>query len=281
MHILKSLGILLLTSITFLACNTGSPTFDTYYDHASQIPVDQALIDTYLSTHYYNEKDGNIWTIGSGSEATGAMPTDQQIALSADARLKTISGIVANDIDDTYTMYYFELEKGSNTTTGSPSTLDNVFVNYTGMLLDSTVFDSNIKYPIWLSLRSEVAGWSYGFQKFNGGDIVNLSDGDVEFVNYGKGFLIFPSGLGYKNIADSGIPENSPLVFKIELHNVYLTDDDFDSIFSKNEVTIDASGNTTLFDTDGDGFYDYIDRDDDGDGILTKNEPLNYLVKTK
>ncbi len=47
-------------------------------------------------------------------------------------------------------------------------------------------------------------------------------------------------------------------------------DDDGDGILTKNEL--DEDGNP--LDTDGDGIYDYLDADDDNDNVLTINESL-------
>lgn len=47
-------------------------------------------------------------------------------------------------------------------------------------------------------------------------------------------------------------------------------DDDGDGILTKDEL--DANGNP--LDTDNDGIFDYLDTDDDGDGVLTINESL-------
>jgi FKBP-type peptidyl-prolyl cis-trans isomerase FkpA len=108
------------------------------------------------------------------------------------------------------------------------------------------------------------------------------------YENYGEGYLFIPSGLAYGNRAQSIIPQNSPLVFKIELHDVNFADHDNDGILSSNE-DLDGDGNVKNDDTDGDLIPNYLDADDDGDGILTKDESLtedtdgdgipNYLDK--
>jgi MYXO-CTERM domain-containing protein len=48
------------------------------------------------------------------------------------------------------------------------------------------------------------------------------------------------------------------------------TDDDGDGVLTKDELG--AGGAATAQDTDGDGKKDYLDTDDDGDGVLTKDE---------
>lgn len=51
------------------------------------------------------------------------------------------------------------------------------------------------------------------------------------------------------------------------------TDDDNDGVLTIDELMFDASGNP--IDTDGDGLDNYFDADDDGDGVLTINEDVN------
>jgi FKBP-type peptidyl-prolyl cis-trans isomerase FkpA len=246
------------------------------FDHEAQIPIDQALLDTYFETHYYNPLDEAIWTIGT--QGDGALPLEEQLPLSDDPKLKTIEGIQANATETDYTLYYLQTVSGSDIEEKRPSKLDSVFVNYSGMLLDSTVFDSNTKYPVWFSLQTLVSGWGYGLQKFKGGtkavpaDEEYISEEDFVFKNVGKGYLFFPSGLGYRNSSSSSIPANAPLIFELELHQVKMIDTDSDSLSDKEEVAIDASGNITFIDADSDGFSDHLDKDDDDDGKLTIDE---------
>ena len=102
--------------------------------------------------------------------------------------------------------------------------------------------------------------------------MVTEANDDFHYDNPGKGYLFIPSGLGYRNSSQGAITANSPLVFKIALHDVNLVDSDLDGVPSKYEYTVEENGKITVVDTDGDGFNDYLDRDDDGDGILTRTE---------
>ena len=265
-------------ALFLFACDTdpvNSNVVDNF-DHEGQIPIDQALLDTYFETHYYNPSDEAIWSIGA--QGDGALSLEEQVPLSEDAKLKSIAGIQANGTETDYTLYYLKTVAGSDVEEKRPSKLDSVFVNYKGMLLDSTVFDSNTKYPVWFSLQNTVSGWGFGFQKFEGGtkavptDEEYISEEDFVFKNVGKGFLFIPSGLGYRNGSSSLIPANAPLIFQLELHLVKMIDTDSDSLSDKEEVVIDASGNVTFIDTDSDGYSDHLDKDDDDDGKLTIDE---------
>ncbi len=60
--------------------------------------------------------------------------------------------------------------------------------------------------------------------------------------------------------------------------NYYDDDDDGDGILTRNEVPLDENDEPIFTDTDGDNTPNYLDNDDDGDGVLTINESLaNYL----
>jgi len=81
-----------------------------------------------------------------------------------------------------------------------------VKVAYTGYLLNGEQFDKSSTDGITFSLNNVIAGWQQGIPKFKEG---------------GNGKLIIPSALGYGSSATGSIPENSVLVFDIELITVY------------------------------------------------------------
>lgn len=99
---------------------------------------------------------------------------------------------------------------------------DTVRVNYTGRLLDDTVFDSSIEQiardngvyreggryePILFAngYGNFLSGFEFGISRMRAGE---------------KATIIFPSGMGYANQARPNIPPNSPLIFEIELLSV-------------------------------------------------------------
>jgi hypothetical protein len=77
--------------------------------------------------------------------------------------------------------------------------------------------------------------------------------------------------MGFANIPQNGIPQNSPLIFRIKLFASRIVDHDFDGIPSFME---DLNGNFNINDddTDGDQFPNYLDTNDDADLILTFDE---------
>jgi len=251
------------------------------FDHEAQIPIDQDSINKYLAYHYYNTKDSIFWTIGAGSEATGALPVADQLPLNKDSNLDSIEGIDANGTVADYKMYYYEIAGGidnGNEGFSSPSPVDSVFVKYAGTLLDSTVFDSREDYPVWFMLPNTIQGWARGLPKFKRGTFETDIDEDFIFHDSGKGYLIMPSGLGYQNGGTGLIPANSPLIFRIELNDVKLIDTDLDMVPTKFEINYDLAGNITTYSTDGDTRDDFQDVDDDNDFTLTRDEVLNEYV---
>jgi len=254
----KNLLIVIAVGTLIFSCSKNNNTTSTF-DAAQQSIDDDATLVEYLQTHYLNDTDGGIWTITNGET-----PLMDQVAT---------ENITKNDI--AYKLYYLKEVEGVG---DSANKLDSVLVNYTGMLLDSTVFD-NPKKSRWFDLTSILysggaSGFAYGMENFKGGEKIINPDESFYFVNSGKGIIFMPSGLGYGNINQSIIPKNSPLIFQITLNAVNESDHDNDTVLSKDE-DLNGDGDLRNDDTDGDGVANYLDVDDDNDGILTKNEDAN------
>jgi FKBP-type peptidyl-prolyl cis-trans isomerase len=87
-----------------------------------------------------------------------------------------------------------------------PKPTDTVKVNYTGALIDGTVFDSTDKHepvaPAEFALDQVIPGWTEGIQKISKG---------------GKIKLYVPPSLAYGDDGRPGIPPGSTLVFDVEL----------------------------------------------------------------
>ena len=104
-------------------------------------------------------------------------------------------------------LYYVIDKKGNGPL---PKAGQNVTVNYTGKLLDGTVFDSSLKpgrqpFSFPLGQGQVIKGWDEGIALFPVGS---------------KGRLFIPSDLAYGPQGNGGIPPNSPLVFDIEVISV-------------------------------------------------------------
>ena len=248
----KNILFILAVSAVIFSCKKDDD--NASFDAAKQALEDDVTLVDYLQKHYLDEADGGIWTIKNGE--TSLM---EQVE---------VQNITKNDIS--YKLYYLKLSEGVSI---SPSRVDSVLTTYTGMLLDSTVFDSR-STMIWLPLTGVIDGWSYGFTNFKGGTKVLNPDESFYYENTGKGYLFIPSGLAYGNNGQSVIPPNSPLVFQINLLDVNIADHDNDGVASYLEFPI-GSDDYKTFDTDKDGIPNYLDADDDGDGKLTRDEDTN------
>lgn len=248
MNIKYIISFLILGLIVFSCSKDDNKVFD----HAAQAVIDEEALVKYFNTHYLDNSDGIIKTIKSGQT-----PLTNQVS----------SKVVVKD-EISYKLYYLVQNVG---TTKSPTRVDSVYVKYSGILLDSTVFD---KGKSWFSLSNLIEGWRYGFPLFKGGTVVINPDESFNFVNHGKGILFIPSGLGYQNRAQGIIPENAPLVFYFDLYDVNESDDDNDLVANYKE-DLNGDGEVIDDDTDGDKIPNFVDIDDDGDGILTRNEDIN------
>jgi FKBP-type peptidyl-prolyl cis-trans isomerase len=80
-------------------------------------------------------------------------------------------------------------------------------VNYTGTLIDGTVFDSSERQgkPVEFALNKVIAGWTEGLQKISKG---------------GKIKLYVPPQLAYGDEGRPGIPPGATLIFEIELLDI-------------------------------------------------------------
>jgi len=87
-----------------------------------------------------------------------------------------------------------------------PAPADTVKVQYTGKLVDGTVFDSSVQRgPAEFALNGVIPGWTEGIQKINKG---------------GKIRLYVPANLGYGDNGTQGIPPASTLIFDVELLDI-------------------------------------------------------------
>ncbi len=90
-----------------------------------------------------------------------------------------------------------------------PKATDTVRVNYTGTLVDGTVFDATSQHqpvePSEFPLNGVIAGWTEGIQKINKG---------------GKIKLYVPPQLGYGDEGNQRIPPGATLIFEVELVDI-------------------------------------------------------------
>jgi len=239
-------------------------------DISTQYALEKDSIIEFLQTHFYNYEDFEN------------LPNNSSVELLID----TISGDnsdkiplydqVSNlmiDVEDEnsemipHNMYYIINREGNGE---SPTVADSVFVAYKGLTLDNNTFDVR-NTPIWLDNTSVVRGFKELTALLKRGDISTNLNGTYSLTNYGVGLVIMPSALGYYENSAGSILPYSPLIFQINLNTFNTTDHDYDGI---NSIDEDLNGDHIFAndDTDEDNIPNYRDSDDDGDGVLTKDE---------
>ena len=124
--------------------------------------------------------------------------------------IKRIEGYISeNNLDgflSTEKGLYYKLLRDGNST--FPISGDTLSVEYIGKFLDGSEFDrSNTDQPFEfvLGMGQVIEGWELGLTKIDEG---------------GSGILIIPSGMGYGQSSSGSIPENSVLIFRIDLVDV-------------------------------------------------------------
>ena len=272
MNLNKFAFIYLFIAVFAVSCendDNGSIDIEPPRDRAEQESDDQAALDAYLDTHFYNYEDFenppadfnyNI-QIDTINEANA-----DKIPLSASPLLETktfeYEGV-------TYEIHILKVREGAGE---QPKFSDSTFVSYEGSLLNRSSFDAS-ESPIWFDLTRTIPGFGQVLTEFGGASGFEvLADNTVEWNNdFGIGAMFLPSGLGYFNSFQGGIPSYSPLVFTFNLYGVNEADHDRDGVPSWRE---DLDGNQRVNDdnTDGDSLPNYLDQDDDGDFIPTREE---------
>jgi FKBP-type peptidyl-prolyl cis-trans isomerase FkpA len=159
--------------------------------------------------------------IAYGSSAKGDIPANSVLAF--DIELVDINTperqaakeqqMIANYIKEhnlqakkTDSGIYYVMEKTGDGE--QPNAQSTVTVHYRGTLLDGKEFDSSYKrnQPATFNLRGLIKGWQEVIPMLKTG---------------GKGTFIIPSSLAYGSADKGSIPPNSPLVFDIELLDIY------------------------------------------------------------
>ncbi len=267
-------SLALLISVVF-SCKKDSNIEDNFVparDRGEEAIRATQEIEEFLQTHFYNYDEfenppANFDFVikfdtiaGENSDKT---PLFEQVSF------KTAKDRVDEDV--TYKLYYLNVNQGEGE---SPDFPDITVVSYEGRFIDNELFDVSIN-PVRFDLTQIVNGLQDALIEFNAANIgpINNDDGTVSYENYGIGAVFVPSGLGYYVDAplSSGIPLYAQLIFTFHLYESEAGDQDNDGILSIYE---DLNSNHFEEDdnTDEDAFPNFIDPDDDNDGILTRDE---------
>ena len=142
----------------------------------------------------------------------------EQVKAEQEAELKKLKGEEATKRNDYLAanypdaqpiasgLYYIDVKEGKGNT---PQSGQKVKVNYKGMFLDGTVFDSSYdrKEPIEFTLGKGqvIKGWDEGIGMMRKG---------------GKAVLVIPSDIAYGPNGRGSIPPFSTLVFEVELVDI-------------------------------------------------------------
>lgn len=287
----KNVFLVAFLAIMVWSCNSDDNGFTIEPPKALSEIVDQDKdsIVKYLETHFYNYEEfqsppadfdykivlGEI----EGENADKTPLIDMMETETVTVRSEEIGLSSGKEVEHTF--YYLVARQGIGQ---QAQTADSTYIRYEGLLLDNTVFDASTSAPLWLSYTNRIRGFSEAVQFLKAGKVLTNDDinddGTFEVSDYGVGMIIFPSALGYYNNAQPSIPEYSPLIFKIDLIAVNEADHDNDGVPSYLE---DLNGNGYLYDDNTDlksensstsiaTTPDFLDTDDDNDGILTRDE---------
>ena len=274
---------LIALSISLSSCRKDDGLTDSIDEEPRDVQQekDQVILDTYLATHYYNSGDfvGNpnpsMFELVITELAEGeSLPADHTMLVDA------VDAYQTNYKEQDYNYYILRINQGGGE--DMPHFTDDVRINYEGSLVDDgEVFDSTVN-PTQFDLAGLIPGWSRVIPKFNTAEsyVIN-GDGTVTFNNAGVGVMFLPSGLGYYSAGTAGIGPYKCLIFKFDLLQSELNDHDGDGIPSYVE-DLDGDLDITNDDTDGNTLSNFLDIDDDGDGVLTIDEllPTEYVVDT-
>ncbi|MFH6601855.1 FKBP-type peptidyl-prolyl cis-trans isomerase [Maribacter algicola] len=259
----------------------------------SEVAVENdAEIKSYLQTHFYNYEefenptadfDYRIKLDTIAGENSDKTPLIDQVETKTVPRSSSHFNLNDGEEDVQHTYYYLSARKGI----GEQVTVaDSIYVRYEGSLLNGQVFDGALFSPVWFDLariqapQQGARGFTEGASNFfTGGTPIINDDGTFDVEGYGVGLVIFPSGLGYFNNSQTIIPAYSPLIFKMDVFAMNTADHDGDGIPSKDE-DLDKDGYLYNDNTDQDfedtnrsqRFANFLDPDDDGDTVLTKDE---------
>ncbi|MEY2923241.1 MAG: hypothetical protein RL108_1867 [Bacteroidota bacterium] len=274
------------------ACSSSSSTEpEVLRDYATQYATDLASIDTYIDTHYLTfDSEYNV-TFDT------LLPSSGHSSIRTDSAFQLKDTTVTED-GINYKIYFIKFREG---TKDRPTQVDSVHVSYKGIkLLKSTTFDQAVT-PTWFRLQEVITGWSHILPNFHTGTYTPGTGGNpTTFDNYGAGVMFLPSGLAYFNFSAGTIPTYSPIIFSFKLHELRYRDQDGDGVLSKDERKLDPTisplirwkenpadnlykkDNTgavvtdvPFLDTDGDGYANMYDIDDDGDHVMTRIEIKN------
>lgn len=254
-------------------------------DRGEQQLVDSDSLVNYLSSHYYNS---GFFETGSNHKYTDIVITELQdggVVPDGHTLLMQAVETYTSTFEETeYEYYILRLNQGGGE---APNFTDRVFVRYEGTSINTDETFDSVASPIVLPLQGNlistsgaIKGWQLVMPNFNSATDFTIENGFVNYNNFGLGMMFIPSGLGYFSGTNTGVSFDN-LAFKFELIRFEVEDHDGDGIPSYIE-DLDSDMDVSNDDTDEDNFPNFIDLDDDGDGVGTVDELMSntYTVDT-
>ncbi|HLS31789.1 MAG TPA: hypothetical protein VK021_13110 [Flavobacteriaceae bacterium] len=237
-------------------------------------------IEEYLATHfYYLEENTGIHNYKRVLFDTVGGENADKTPLIEDEALK--SKIVKTRKLE-YKVYYLSIREGFEEVY-QPTFGDKVAITYRAIDMDGSLFAETVNaeaidiprtnHPLFNMGR--IRGTIAGITEFKGASgFEENPDGTLTYEDdYGIGAVFIPSGLAYfQNPPISfSLRSYQPFVFSFQLYGAVQMDHDNDGIPSYME---DLEGYEFLHetDTDKDGVPNFLDSDDDGDGVPTRDE---------
>lgn len=261
-----------------------------------QQPKDRDSLLDYLNSHYYNS---SFFETGTNHKYTdiiiSELPIDEDTGEYLDMPdpanntllIDAVEIHTTEFLEVDYEYYILRLNQGGGE---SPKFTDALRLKYEGSVIESgEVFDSRATPEVvplvsnGVLSRGTIRAWQLVMPTFNTAFNFDFNNGDIVYNNFGFGVMFIPSGLGYYSTPPAGSPIGvyDNLIFKFELFQQEEMDHDNDGIPSYIE-DLDNSIDVFDDDTNDDGFPNFIDFDDDGDGVATLNEliPTEYIIDT-
>ncbi|WP_426063598.1 FKBP-type peptidyl-prolyl cis-trans isomerase [Flavobacterium sp. DSP2-3-1] len=302
MNKFKYYFILLITTVSLFSCSKDDAPAEITppRDYAVQYATDLTDIEEYLKTYYItvvnhagfqDDQDVTFTKIATG----GTQPSIYSYLKSPTYPKLLSRPVKLHDI--TYTLYYLVLREGTGI---SPTNTDGILTSYKGDYLSrqkvaevetltATFFEESKSPQQFFNLTTTITGWGETFPEFKTGTYSSNADGTVSYNDFGAGVMFIPSGLGYYNLGSNSIPAYAPLIFSFKLFEINRLDSDGDGIKNfqedingdgyvydyRNTANYPTTPTTTPDDTDKDGIPNFLDTDDDGDGVSTKTEITN------
>ncbi|WP_422105057.1 hypothetical protein [Winogradskyella sp.] len=274
--------------VTLISCgdDDGPSIVVQERDRTEQQAADSDSLIDYLSTHYYNS---SFFETGTNHEYSDIIITELEAGEDVPAGHTLLLDAVGDPrtttfFDVEYEYYVLNLNQGGGE---APRFTDQVSVRYEGISVTTgDVFDSlassrilNLQGNIFTTIGA-IRGWQLVIPTFNTATDFSIDNGFVNYNNYGLGVMFLPSGLGFYSGTNTGTSYDN-LVFKFELLRFEQEDHDGDGIPSYIE-DIDNNLEVEDDDSDEDQLANFIDADDDNDGVNTRDELVatTYIVDT-